>query len=309
MAPSARRYGAAVRAAATSCAGWVARKTKSNAPGASGRAATARPGTTRDDCPSRTAKPRAVDRVRDGGVVGDHGGVDVALDQAAGDDATDAAAAHDEHPGGGALGHGSRIMPGRSERTGASIGGCGTSPRNAPSSPWRAPQPSAPCARRAASPRHSFRRRRLRRPPECALVAFAGSIRLTAAFAEPILDAWQRLSSPRRHWRAAWRSPTICAASTRDASASSSGGCELALACVRDVVRGRYRLPWKTVARAQRRARVLLVADRRRPGLRSAVRLSSTTPRCSAWCSAPSKLDLRRYCTWRGLDATRYFSG
>ena len=65
-----RAGGAAPRAPrSTTCGGWVASKTKSNWPGASGSAALARPATRRVAPCSRSDEAAPVDRVGDGGIV------------------------------------------------------------------------------------------------------------------------------------------------------------------------------------------------------------------------------------------------
>lgn len=86
------------------------------------------------------------------------------------------------------------------------------------------------------------------------------------------------------------------------------GRVQLALSCVRDVVRQRYRLPWKTVAALSAALAYFLAPIDVVPDF---VPLSGFLDDAAVLglVFGSAEADLRRYCTWRGLDADRYFSG
>jgi uncharacterized membrane protein YkvA (DUF1232 family) len=83
---------------------------------------------------------------------------------------------------------------------------------------------------------------------------------------------------------------------------------QLALACVRDVARGRYRLPWKTVAALGAALAYFLSPVDMVPDF---IPLSGFLDDAAmlGLVFGAAEVDLRRYCTWRGLDPARYFSG
>jgi uncharacterized membrane protein YkvA (DUF1232 family) len=81
---------------------------------------------------------------------------------------------------------------------------------------------------------------------------------------------------------------------------------ELAAECLRDVAQKRYRLPWKTVgaltaALAYFLSPVDLIPD--------FIPLSGFVDDAAVLglVFAAAEVDLRRYCTWRGLDPREYF--
>jgi uncharacterized membrane protein YkvA (DUF1232 family) len=86
------------------------------------------------------------------------------------------------------------------------------------------------------------------------------------------------------------------------------GRVELALACVKDVVRGRYRLPWKTLAALTTALAYFLSPVDVIPDF---VPLSGFVDDAAVLglVFGAAEVDLRRYCTWRGLDPARYFTG
>jgi uncharacterized membrane protein YkvA (DUF1232 family) len=86
------------------------------------------------------------------------------------------------------------------------------------------------------------------------------------------------------------------------------GRVQLALACVRDVVRGRYRLPWKTVAALSAALAYFVSPVDVVPDV---IPLSGFIDDAAVLglVFGAVEVDLRRYCTWCGLDAKRYFSG
>jgi len=84
------------------------------------------------------------------------------------------------------------------------------------------------------------------------------------------------------------------------------GQVELAIGCLRDVARGRYRVPWKT-ATALTAALVYFL---------SPIDLVPDFIPLSGFIDDAAVLglvfgtaegDLRRYCSWRGLDPPAYF--
>ena len=83
---------------------------------------------------------------------------------------------------------------------------------------------------------------------------------------------------------------------------------QLALACVRDVARGRFRLPWKTVAALATALAYFLSPVDMVPDF---IPLSGFLDDAAllGLVFGAAEVDLRRYCTWRGLDPARYFSG
>jgi uncharacterized membrane protein YkvA (DUF1232 family) len=86
------------------------------------------------------------------------------------------------------------------------------------------------------------------------------------------------------------------------------GRVQLALECVRDVVRRRYRLPWKTVAALTAALAYFLSPIDVVPDL---IPLSGFVDDAAVLglVFGAAEIDLRRYCTWRGLDAAHYFNG
>lgn len=83
---------------------------------------------------------------------------------------------------------------------------------------------------------------------------------------------------------------------------------QLALACVRDVVYGRYRLPWKTMAALSGALAYFLSPLDVVPDF---IPLSGFIDDAAVLglVFGVAEVDLRRYCQWRGLDVKRYFSG
>jgi len=84
------------------------------------------------------------------------------------------------------------------------------------------------------------------------------------------------------------------------------GRVELALACVRDVVRGRYRLPWKTVAALSAALAYFLSPIDLIPDFIPVTGFIDDAA-VLALVFGAAEADLRRYCEWRGLDPDRYF--
>ena len=84
------------------------------------------------------------------------------------------------------------------------------------------------------------------------------------------------------------------------------GHVELALACLRDVVRGRYRLPWKTVAALSAALAYFLSPVDVIPDF---IPISGFIDDAAVLglVFGAAEADLRRYCEWRGLDPGRYF--
>jgi len=82
---------------------------------------------------------------------------------------------------------------------------------------------------------------------------------------------------------------------------------ELAFACVRDVVRGRYRLPWKTVAALSAALAYFLSPVDAIPDFIPLAGFIDDAAVLSLVFGA-AEADLRRYCEWRGLDPSRYFA-
>ena len=82
---------------------------------------------------------------------------------------------------------------------------------------------------------------------------------------------------------------------------------ELAVECVRDVVSGRYRLPWKTVAALSAALTYFLAPIDAIPDF---VPLTGFVDDAAvlALAFAAAESDLRRYCDWRGLDPRTYFA-
>jgi uncharacterized membrane protein YkvA (DUF1232 family) len=84
------------------------------------------------------------------------------------------------------------------------------------------------------------------------------------------------------------------------------GHVELALACLRDVARGHYRLPWKTVAALSAALAYFLSPVDLIPDF---IPVSGFIDDAAvlALVFGAAEADLRRYCEWRGLDPDRYF--
>jgi len=81
---------------------------------------------------------------------------------------------------------------------------------------------------------------------------------------------------------------------------------ELAVECLRDVTRGRYRLPWKTVAAlAGALAYFLSPLD----VIPDFIPFTGFVDDAAVLglVFAAAETDLRGYCEWRGLDPTSYF--
>lgn len=81
---------------------------------------------------------------------------------------------------------------------------------------------------------------------------------------------------------------------------------ELALACVRDVARGHYRLPWKTVAALTTALAYFLMPLDLVPDF---VPFSGFIDDAAVFAMVfgAAETDLRRYCDWKGLDPKEYF--
>jgi len=84
------------------------------------------------------------------------------------------------------------------------------------------------------------------------------------------------------------------------------GQVELAIGCVRDVARGRYRLPWKTAAALGAALAYFLAPIDLVPDF---IPLSGFIDDAAVLglVFGAAEGDLRRYCTWRGLDPAGYF--
>jgi uncharacterized membrane protein YkvA (DUF1232 family) len=80
----------------------------------------------------------------------------------------------------------------------------------------------------------------------------------------------------------------------------------LAAECVRDVSRGRYRLPWKTAAALTAALAYFLAPIDMIPDL---IPLSGFLDDAAVLglVFGTAEADLRHYCRWRGLDPKRYF--
>jgi uncharacterized membrane protein YkvA (DUF1232 family) len=81
---------------------------------------------------------------------------------------------------------------------------------------------------------------------------------------------------------------------------------ELALACLRDVVRGEYRLPWKTVAALTAALAYFLAPVDAIPDFVPFAGFIDDAAVLGLVFGA-AEADLRRYCEWRGLDPDEYF--
>ena len=81
---------------------------------------------------------------------------------------------------------------------------------------------------------------------------------------------------------------------------------ELAVRCLRDVVRGDYRLPWKTVAALAAALAYFLSPFDVIPDF---IPLTGFIDDAAVLglVFAAAETDLRGYCEWRGLDPTNYF--
>lgn len=84
------------------------------------------------------------------------------------------------------------------------------------------------------------------------------------------------------------------------------GRVELAIACVRDVVCGRYRLPWKTVAALGAALAYFLAPVDAIPDFIPLTGFIDDAAVLGLVFGA-AESDLRRYCAWRGLDPDGYF--
>jgi uncharacterized membrane protein YkvA (DUF1232 family) len=84
------------------------------------------------------------------------------------------------------------------------------------------------------------------------------------------------------------------------------GRVRLAVQCVRDVARRRYRLPWKTVAALTAALAYFLAPIDVIPDL---IPLSGFLDDAAVLglVFGTAEADLRRYCEWRGVDPKRYF--
>jgi uncharacterized membrane protein YkvA (DUF1232 family) len=84
------------------------------------------------------------------------------------------------------------------------------------------------------------------------------------------------------------------------------GRVELAVACVRDVARRRYRLPWKTAAALMAALAYFLAPIDAVPDF---IPLSGFLDDAAVLglVFGAAEGDLRRYCAWRGLDPAAYF--
>jgi uncharacterized membrane protein YkvA (DUF1232 family) len=84
------------------------------------------------------------------------------------------------------------------------------------------------------------------------------------------------------------------------------GQVELAYECVRDVVRGDYRLPWRTVAALSTALAYFLVPIDLVPDF---IPLAGFIDDAAVFglVFGAAETDLRRYCDWRGLDPQGYF--
>jgi len=81
---------------------------------------------------------------------------------------------------------------------------------------------------------------------------------------------------------------------------------ELALACLRDVASGRYRLPWKTVAALTTALAYFLMPVDLVPDF---IPFSGFIDDAAVFAMVfgAAEADLRRYCDWKGLDPKEYF--
>jgi uncharacterized membrane protein YkvA (DUF1232 family) len=81
---------------------------------------------------------------------------------------------------------------------------------------------------------------------------------------------------------------------------------ELAVECLRDVARGQYRLPWKTVAALGAALAYFLSPIDLIPDF---IPLTGFLDDAAVLgiVFAAAEADLRGYCDWRGLDPTAYF--
>ncbi len=84
------------------------------------------------------------------------------------------------------------------------------------------------------------------------------------------------------------------------------GRVEVAIACVRDVVYGRYRLPWKTVATLGAALAYFLAPIDAIPDFIPLTGFIDDAAVLGLVFGA-AESDLRRYCDWRGLDPDEYF--
>lgn len=84
------------------------------------------------------------------------------------------------------------------------------------------------------------------------------------------------------------------------------GRVELAFACVRDVVRGRYQLPWRTVAMLTAALAYFLAPIDALPDFLPLTGFIDDAAAIALVFGA-AEADLRRYCAWRGLDPDHYF--
>jgi len=84
------------------------------------------------------------------------------------------------------------------------------------------------------------------------------------------------------------------------------GRVRLAAECVRDVMRGDYRLPWKTVAALAAALTYFITPFDVIPDF---IPLTGFIDDAAviALVFGAAEADLRRYCEWRGVDAQRYF--
>lgn len=85
------------------------------------------------------------------------------------------------------------------------------------------------------------------------------------------------------------------------------GRVELAVECVRDVVYGRYRLPWKTVAALSAALAYFLAPIDAIPDFVPLIGFIDDAAVLGLVFGA-AESDLRRYCDWRGLDPGGYFA-
>jgi len=83
---------------------------------------------------------------------------------------------------------------------------------------------------------------------------------------------------------------------------------ELAIECVRDVVRGDYRLPWKTVGSLVAALAYFLAPLDAIPDFIPLVGFVDDAAVLGLVFTA-AQADLRRYCEWRGVDPDAYFEG
>jgi uncharacterized membrane protein YkvA (DUF1232 family) len=84
------------------------------------------------------------------------------------------------------------------------------------------------------------------------------------------------------------------------------GRVRLAVLCMRDVMRGRYRLPWKTAAALAAALAYFLAPVDAIPDL---IPLTGFIDDAAvlALVFGTAESDLRDYCRWRGVDPKRYF--